>query len=38
MAQEEGAEDSEAASEAATALQTAGPELERQELQLMLGG
>jgi peptide chain release factor 2 len=38
MAQEEGVEDSEAATATATALQTAGPELERQELQMMLGG
>jgi peptide chain release factor 2 len=38
MAQEEGSDDSEAAIEAATALGSAGPELERQELQLMLGG
>jgi len=38
MAQEEGGDDSEAAGEAAVALQSAGPELERQELQMMLGG
>ena len=38
MAEEEGMDDSEAAGETAAALQTAGAELERQELQLMLGG
>jgi peptide chain release factor 2 len=38
MAEEEGAEDSEAAHETVKALETARAELERQELQLMLGG
>ena len=38
MAEEEGADDSEAAGETATALQAARTELERQELQVMLGG
>ncbi len=38
MAEEEGVDDSEAAGETATALQAARTELERQELQVMLGG
>jgi len=38
MAEEEGAEDSEAARETASALAAAGAELQRQELQVMLGG
>jgi peptide chain release factor 2 len=38
MALEEGAEDSEAARETETALNSAREELERQELQVMLGG
>jgi peptide chain release factor 2 len=38
MAEEEGEEDSEAAHEAGTALQGTLEELERQELQVMLGG
>jgi peptide chain release factor 2 len=38
MAEEEGAEDSEAARETQTALAAAKAELERQELQVMLGG
>jgi peptide chain release factor 2 len=38
MAEEEAAEDSEAARETETALASAGAELDRQELQVMLGG
>jgi len=38
MAEEEGAEDSEAAKEASTALLSSSKELEKQELQMMLGG
>jgi peptide chain release factor 2 len=38
MAEEEGAEDSEAAREAETALAAAAAELEKQELRVMLGG
>ena len=38
MAEEEGAEESEAARETAAALGVAGAELQRQELQVMLGG
>ncbi len=38
MAEEEGTEDSEAAKEASTALQSSSKELEKQELQMMLGG
>jgi peptide chain release factor 2 len=38
MAEEEGAEDSEAARETATALAAAQAEVQRQELQVMLGG
>ena len=38
MAEEDGAEDSEAARETAAALNSAREELERQELQVMLGG
>ena len=38
MAEEEGAEDSEAARETEAALEAAGAELQRQELQVMLGG
>jgi peptide chain release factor 2 len=38
MAEEEGAEDSEAARETRTALDAARAELERQELEVMLGG
>lgn len=38
MAEEEGDENSEAARETASALETARAELERQELQVMLGG
>jgi peptide chain release factor 2 len=38
MAEEEAAEDSEAARETETALTAAGAELDRQELQVMLGG
>jgi len=38
MAEEEGSEDSEAALETATALATAQAELQREELQVMLGG
>jgi peptide chain release factor 2 len=38
MAEEEGAEDSEAARETTAALEAAGAELQRQELQVMLGG
>ncbi len=38
MAEDEGAEDSEAARETASALEKARAEIERQELQVMLGG
>ncbi|MGB3549700.1 MAG: PCRF domain-containing protein, partial [Candidatus Binatus sp.] len=38
MAEEEGADDSEAARETAAALEASRAELERQELRLMLGG
>lgn len=38
MAEEEGADDSEAAREAETALESSRAELEKQELRLMLGG